>query len=261
MPIFTVFLSRKSSDAKMAKTIYDYLSEHKISVFDSDISLDVLGKSEYQSTIDTVLEKAEHLIVIGSSIENITSSWVRTEWETFENEKRSGRKKGNILVIISKKIKIENLPLALRQKQVLIFEEKNYDRLLPYLGGLIPNPDIQPTKLSFYSKYKHFIIFLSLGVIFLSIWGIGNLKETNSSKNNKLDSIYVSTREQFLFEGLDKEVTFETFKELIKQDIQYLEKCKGVFDEKSISTPVLKKKYYALKEKLIIYADSVHKIN
>jgi hypothetical protein len=71
---YTVFISRKSADAGMAKVIYTFLKKHDIQAYDSDISLHEIGITEYQSTIDSILDKAEHLIIIGITIQSIKSN-------------------------------------------------------------------------------------------------------------------------------------------------------------------------------------------
>jgi hypothetical protein len=261
MSKYSVFISRKSSDAKMAKEIYDFLTIHGISAFDSDISLHEIGITEYQTTIDAVLDNAEHIIVVGSSVENINSAWVKTEWESFENERRSGRKKGNILVVISKKVRIDALPLTLRQKQVFIYEDKKQERLLPYLGAIPKKTEEVKTK----SK-KHIILSLSIFLTLLIAGGTwyfskNTVTEIKKEQKQNTDSIFNTTKKQFLLEGLDKEVAFKSFRELILKDIKYVEKAREVFDEKAKTTPVLKEKYMDLSEKLLIYADSVYKTN
>ncbi|MCA0364037.1 MAG: toll/interleukin-1 receptor domain-containing protein [Bacteroidetes bacterium] len=256
MPKYSIFLSRKSSDAKMAKNVYDFLTMNGLQVFDSDISLDELGTSEYQSTIDHVIDHCEHIIVIGSSAENINSSWVKTEWETFENERRSGRKNGNILVVISRKVKIESLPLALRQKQVFIYEDKKFERLLPYLGeATIKNSTSEAisNKSMLWIGIAILLVFISLGIWYFN-------QKPHIIVNGKInsDSLLMVTEKQFLFEGLDKEIAFENFKKLIKEDIKYLPKTRAILEEKAKKTPFLKDKYLDYSEKLLIYADSVH---
>jgi TIR domain len=127
-----VFLSRKSQDAHLAKEVYDFLTSKGLQVFDSDHSLLEMGNSDYRRAIDDALVKTEHLIVIGSSVENITSSWVETEWGMFLSRKRSGKAKGNILTVVTKDVEIDDLPLGLQYFEIIPFEKRN-EKILPYV--------------------------------------------------------------------------------------------------------------------------------
>lgn len=50
-----------------------FLTSKGLQVFDSDHSLLEMGNSDYSHAIDDALAKINHLIVIGSSVENTTS--------------------------------------------------------------------------------------------------------------------------------------------------------------------------------------------
>jgi TonB family protein len=127
-----VFLSRKSQDAHLAKEVYDFLTSKGLQVFDSDHSLLEMGNSDYSRAIDDALAKTNHLIVIGSSVENITSSWVEAEWRFFLNRKRANKTKGNILTVVTKTVAIDDLPPSLQNYEVIPFEQKN-QKILPYV--------------------------------------------------------------------------------------------------------------------------------
>jgi hypothetical protein len=127
-----VFLSRKSQDAHLAKEVYDFLTSKGLQVFDSDHSLLEMGNSDYSRAIDDALVKTNHLIVIGSSVENITSSWVEAEWRFFLNRKRANKTKGNILTVVTKTVAIDDLPPSLQNYEVITFEQKN-TKILPYV--------------------------------------------------------------------------------------------------------------------------------
>jgi hypothetical protein len=96
-------------------------------------SLPELGNSDYRKKIDEALENAKHMIVVASSVSNVMSSWVEAEWGAFINEKRSGRKEGNIITFIAGDLKISQLPISLRSFEVLEFDAKNFEILLKYL--------------------------------------------------------------------------------------------------------------------------------
>lgn len=110
---YDVFLSRKSEDAHLAKEIYDFLIDKGLKVFDSDHSLQEMGNADYSRAIDDALVNTEHLIVIGSSAENISSPWVEAEWRFFLNRKRSGKVKGNLFTVVLKKKLIDEISPSL----------------------------------------------------------------------------------------------------------------------------------------------------
>lgn len=262
MTQFDVFISRKSTDAKIAKELFIFLQKSGLKVFDSDISLHEIGIAEYQRTIDNILDEVQHIIVVGSSIENINSAWVKTEWETFENEKRSGRKNGNLLVVITKNVSIEKLPLSLRQKQVFRFEDKNFDLLLPYLGitsqNLItPHKDYKNSK----KKMVGFTILLAVVFISIAIYLIVSPQKIPIKSNPTIntDSLFKVTKKKFLYEGLDKEIAFKNFKLVTKQNPNIATEIVDIFGQKAQKVPFLKDKYLNYSEQILLYADSLNK--
>lgn len=119
---YDIFISHKSSDYKIAKTVYDKLIKENHSVFLSEISLPAVSNADYSYEIDAALSVAEQLLVIATSIESINSGWIKYEWTSFANELRSGRKNGNIITI-NYGINIANLPYLLRQYEVIDFHD------------------------------------------------------------------------------------------------------------------------------------------
>ena len=130
-----VFISRKSEDAALAKQLYLFLTAKGLQVFDSDESLPVIGNSDYRKAIDVALDQCKHMLVIGSSLQNISSSWVEAEWGFYIQEKRAGRKTGNILSVVSPGIRIEQLPPSLRNFEVIHFDQLNFERIASYVTG------------------------------------------------------------------------------------------------------------------------------
>lgn len=170
-----VFISHKSADVKLAKQLYQYLSDLGLTVFESDESLPKLGSSDYRKKIDEALDMCNHMIVIGSSVENLNSSWVEAEWGFFINEKRSGRKSGNIITVITDDLKIDNLPASLRNYEVIVFNKNNFPRIAEFMQIGTP-PTIHITileKLSgFFKKSKKIIalIFISIIAVITVYW-------------------------------------------------------------------------------------------
>lgn len=128
-----VFISRKSTDAPFAKKIYDYLTSQRLTVFDSDETLKEIGNADYTKTIDEALAKTTHMIVVGSSANNIKSSWVEAEWLFFLNRKRSGKTSGNLFTVITKDFKLEDVPPSLANYEVIPYNEKNFPIIYNYV--------------------------------------------------------------------------------------------------------------------------------
>lgn len=66
--------------------------------------------------------KAKGMVVIADSIDIFDSGWVHYEWSSFLNEKRSGRKTGNLVTVVRDEKDISKLPYALRQYEVMTKE-------------------------------------------------------------------------------------------------------------------------------------------
>ncbi len=99
----------------VAREAAEFLTEAGLRVFFSERELPKMGNSDYSDAINNALDGAHHLLVVTSSVERVTSKWVKYEWQTFHNENLSNRKQGNILTLICGGISIADLPLILRQ--------------------------------------------------------------------------------------------------------------------------------------------------
>lgn len=126
---YDVFISCKSEDYPFAREVYQYLKRQNYNVFFADTELRKNGDSEYGKIIDKALCSATHMIVISTKPEYICSSYVENEWRVFLEEKRSGRKKGNITTIVN--FPIEFLPIGLRHFQS--FDINSYNSIVDYL--------------------------------------------------------------------------------------------------------------------------------
>ena len=130
-----IFLSAKSEDYAPASRVYSFLAERGYSVFFSDQTLPRMGNSDYRREIDKALEQAKHLILVTSRKEYVESKWVEAEWGSFINEKRSGRKDGNIVVLLAGSMQIGDLPISLRSFETRFLDNpKTLDQILNYLS-------------------------------------------------------------------------------------------------------------------------------
>ena len=128
-----VFISSNKNDYHIAEKVYDFLIQHNLSVFFSERSLPNLGASDYRRAIDKALDKTNHMVVVTSSRANVESSWVEAEWGIFVNEKRSGRKSGNIISVVAEGLEIDHLPPSLRYYEVIPFDNAGLEKLVLYL--------------------------------------------------------------------------------------------------------------------------------
>lgn len=126
---YDVFISYKNTnngiqteDSAMAKELYEFLTDAGIRTFFSGQTLAVLGADRYKEMIDDVLDDCSVLIVVGTSTENITSSWVRYEWDSFYNDILMGKKRGKMFSYVAH-ITPYDLPRTLRSLQC--FEKRS----------------------------------------------------------------------------------------------------------------------------------------
>ena len=117
-----VFISHKSQDYAVARPIYDLLTKTK-NVFLSEVSIPNIANTDYTATIDHALEKTRGMLVVATNPDVFNSGWVNYEWNSFLNEKRSGRKDGNLVTLVSQPSDIDRLPYALRQFEVVPLAE------------------------------------------------------------------------------------------------------------------------------------------
>ena len=129
-----IFISSKSEDFDTTQQVYTFLKDRGYNVFFSQVSLPDMGSSDYRKEIDSALDASKHMIVVTSKKEYVGAPWVEAEWGLFINEKRSGRKSGNIITMIIGNIRIEDLPSSLRYYEVIPFDPESFEKILKYLN-------------------------------------------------------------------------------------------------------------------------------
>ena len=142
---FEVFLSFKNSDAEgqptkdclMATKLYAALTERGISTFFSNATLELLGAAEFKQVIDDALDQCVILIAIGTSQENITSQWVKYEWNSFSNDILSGLKPNGALFSYIESITPHMLPRTLRQCQVFESASSSIEDICNYIENAL----------------------------------------------------------------------------------------------------------------------------
>lgn len=128
-----VFISAKSADYEYAERVYRRLVESGVPTFFSRESLPELGIADYRREIDRALDEADHMIVVTSSVDHVQASWVEAEWGFFINEKRSGRKRGNIVTVVVGDLRAADLPPSLRYHEVISYDPASFGKLLRYV--------------------------------------------------------------------------------------------------------------------------------
>ena len=132
----TVFISYKHSidgmpteDSKMAKELYGELVRNGINTFFADKTLLEVGADGYKEQIDAELDVCLILVVVGTSVDNMMSGWVKYEWNGFQTDILNGCKKGKIFTYVDN-INPHDLPRALRGVQ-------SFDRKKDSLGKIV----------------------------------------------------------------------------------------------------------------------------
>ena len=185
-----VFISSKSEDYPQARKVYDFLTGQGYSCFFSAVTIQKMGNTDYKDAIDNALESADHLVVVTSSRENADSKWVKYERNTFANELLSGRKGGNLLTVACGGLEPNQLPLALRQRQVLRFEIELHQLpcFLPILCGSGEQGDciqkegdylLASSRSAFRSKLRRQLMFRSGLILVLFVGLLGLLWEAS----------------------------------------------------------------------------------
>jgi hypothetical protein len=132
--VFDVFLSFSGEDEAPARELFEFLTAQGLRVFFSRESIPQLGQADYMKAINTALDKARHLVVLSSSAAGFAKPWVEREWTMYLNEKLSGRKTGNVVVVPAAKVAVAHLPIALRSQQVIELCRNGLQEILRFVG-------------------------------------------------------------------------------------------------------------------------------
>jgi len=130
--LFDVFISFKSEDERHARQVFDFLSSNGLRVFFSRESLPRLGSDEYHAQIDLAIEQTRHMVVVTTSAEHVASQWVQYEWRLFLGERLAGRKTGNLITVIAEDMRIDDLPISLRNREVVRCTTEELAKLVEY---------------------------------------------------------------------------------------------------------------------------------
>lgn len=133
-----IFISHRSVNAALAYRLFQFLSGQDYQVFFSPESLAHMGESNYAAFINKALDQAECLVVLATNAEDFQSGWVDYEWTSFLNEINGGRKKKGQLFTFVHNVSVNELPYALRSRQMISFNsaapEPGFDQLARFIN-------------------------------------------------------------------------------------------------------------------------------
>ena len=123
---YDIFISYKNSDrnggltrdSQMAEELYQALKKKGFNPFFSKYSIDESTRSDYVDVIDRALESAKILVAVGTSKENLSSKWVRSEinqFRTLMNEENNLTR--SVITYRSTDFSPNHLPSGIRQYQ------------------------------------------------------------------------------------------------------------------------------------------------
>lgn len=123
---YRVFISYAHSKAekeqKIAVELYMQLRQKKIPVFCSFMPVIGSGADQYKELIDRALEKSSILVVIGTTVDSISTSWVQYIWDSYGTDIFSGKREGKVFTYIDIRYK-EKLPEVLKYSEIV--DQKN----------------------------------------------------------------------------------------------------------------------------------------
>ena len=91
---------RNSADCLTAEKLYSRLTQSKLKVFYSEVSLKNRGGANFEATIFRALDTAKVFILIGSKTEYIESNWVKNEWRRYMRMMSQGKKSPESFVYV-----------------------------------------------------------------------------------------------------------------------------------------------------------------
>ncbi len=120
---YQVFISFKNQwenkptrDSAIAAQLYAELKKYDVEVFFSNEEILRKGRPDYGRLIDSALESARVLLLVGTRGEFVKARWVEYEWDLFNTEICSGRKDGKIITVLEG-MDIGELPIGMRRWQ------------------------------------------------------------------------------------------------------------------------------------------------
>lgn len=135
-----IFISHDTRDLRLAQWFYNACCSRNLNAFLAALCLPSTGSTDFFREVERALEMSRNFVLISSNAAYLEGGWVRAEWTTFLNEKRSGRKDGNLITLRTQDVSLRDLPFMLRAFQSEIIpaeseiETAKIERILRFLG-------------------------------------------------------------------------------------------------------------------------------
>ena len=125
---------QRTADSRIAEALYARFKDAGINVFFSNVTLFEFGETAYKDAIEHAIIDARVMIVIGTCLDYLTSTWVKYEWSSFHEEILSGDKPGGTIVpYLSQNIARADRPMALRNFESFSIETTPVDQVVAFV--------------------------------------------------------------------------------------------------------------------------------
>lgn len=125
---------QRTADSRIAEALYARFKDAGINAFFSNVTLFEFGETAYKDAIEHAIIDARVMVVIGTSLEYLTSTWVKYEWSSFHEEILSGDKPGGTIVpYLSQSITRADRPMALRNFESFSIETTPVDQVVAFV--------------------------------------------------------------------------------------------------------------------------------
>lgn len=138
MKQYDIFISYKSTDRDMAEKVRNGLLSINpgIEIFWSENTLAEIGQSDYTDVIENAIASSRNMVVVGSSVENITSKWVSFEWHLFRHHQLNDNENFyNNLFLAIDDLDVKKLPGALQICECIKYFD--FEKIHKYCGSKI----------------------------------------------------------------------------------------------------------------------------
>ncbi len=131
---YDVFICYKAKDgkgyptkeAKWGRKLYERLTYQKgLKVFFAEETL-VGNNMEYEAQIYSALVSSKLMFVLASSLDNVSSPWVKNEWKRFHEMQKAHHEK--VLRVVSANIEPYDLPRELQHSQVIDYDNMDFEK-------------------------------------------------------------------------------------------------------------------------------------
>ena len=143
---------RRTEDSIAVQDLYIHLTEQGYRVFFSRESLrDKIGE-KYEPYIFNALNTSKVMILYGSSVDYINSTWVKNEWHRYLKKIKNGEKRDDSLLVACDGFSPNELPSVLAKKQCLDAKARSfYTDLDNRIKELVKDPKVERGSIR---KYK-----------------------------------------------------------------------------------------------------------